>query len=485
MAWLSNWRMWVVAALLIWSILLIHPFSKEGLEITGVSDPASELLKEGDIIFEINRQQFNTMAELSAFKENFDLNDTVDIEVKRETYPYSYISIFHNYIPSDNSLNFYTKPSPFTRLSLSYELVGGTKVYADVEGDVDRTVSVLEKRFPQSKIKDYSIEKLGSGIAVSTSEGDIIASLLEVKGHFEAKIGNDTYFTSKDVDNICLSGVECGIFIYQVWNGTNPDDPTEGEVVWRYGFEVRLNKQASERFADLTKGLSIKDCAMGRCTLDKDIEYYLDGELIGSEPIASEMKGGTYDSPAISGIVKTEAEAKNRKTALQAIMHGEVDAEVTKTENIPPTFTGEAWGGLLLLIVIMSLIGPAIIFIQTKKAVNFGVSLLTVFSDWIIVLGVLAGLRIVVTSATFIAFMMIPLITAAYQNTSVVMIKKTGMIRKKISELNSKFTKFGLVLIALLFLLNFFIPQITVPLLIYSVIVVVLTKGLFYKYCSF
>jgi hypothetical protein len=481
MAWLSKWRTWVIVALLIWSIILIHPFAKGGLEVSKVDYPASLVLRSGDHLVNVNGETFDSVNEFNDFKEDFDYNDSVEVEVLRETYPYSYNTLNHLYLPVDENLGFFVAKSQKTNLEFSYELVGGNKFYVDVNGNLDNAEKVLDARLPIVGVDDYSIKQIDNQLVLSTSAGQELKDVIETRGRFEAKIGNETFFDANDITSVCLSGVDCDSYLYPIVNQTAESTT----VVWRYGFEVRITEEASNKFAELTEELSIAKCELDRCILDHGIDYYVDDELVGTEEIFSESKGTTYSRPSVTGESLTSDDANRDKRFMQAILQGEADLEVTDVEELDPIFTSEAWSGLLVLFIALMLVGPILILIQTKKAVSFGASLLTVVADEIIVLGLLAGLNITITTATFIAFLAIPLITALYQNISVGMIKKAGIVKKKISELNSKLTKGTIAAVLLLFVINFLLPAVTIPLLAYAVLMLLITKGFFYKYLSF
>ena len=482
MAWLSKWRLWIITALLIWSIFLIHPLNKEGLELSKVDYPAAPILQKGDILESINGQEVTSLTEFKDLKQGIDYNDTVSVYVLRETFPYTYQEIDHLYIPAKNdTVGFKVKEIQPTNMFLSYELTGGNKFYLSVEGDIEETKEVLNERLPLASIDDYTIYEEDNQLVVLSSSGEELTDIVETKGDFVAKVGNETFFSSNDIENICLSGVDCDSYLYQVMN----ESSEASAVVWKYGFEARLTEEAAQRFANISNSLSIAKCELSNCILNETIDFYLDGEKIGSEDIYSVSKGKSKEKVSISGIAPTSSEAQEDKRFLQAVLQGKTDVEVQKIEKLPSIFTTESLIGLFVFSGLIILTGPVVVWIQTRKLFNFGLSLFTNIAEIGIVLGLLAGLNIVISSVTLISLMLVPVASAVYQNLAIRNVKKAGTVRKKLYESNSKINKWTLAAIAILFVVSFISQDFAAPLLSYSILMLTITKGFFFKYLVF
>jgi len=253
------------------------------------------------------------------------------------------------------------------------------------------------------------------------------------------------------------------------------------EVVWKYGFETHITKEASEKFAPLVQDLSILTCEYDRCVLNDSIKYYIDGKEAGSESIYAIDKGKNMTMMFIGSEAKTQPDALHSLYMLQSVLQGRTDAKITSVETAAPLLGDNAVKIFLVAIAAIVILNALLSFIIFRDIKTSAVALLLAVSEIIILIGILAGLKMTITVLTMSALVMISAITLVYQNYSVFWIKKAGMILRKTMELNSKLNKIFWVAVCVLALFTMFKPDFAAPLLLYFLLTVVVTKGLFFN----
>jgi len=204
MAWLSNLRIATVVFLLIISIFLIHPYNKEGLILSNVRYPASLVLKNGDFLVSINGVSVSTLSDFDSVTSEIGSNESVSVEVLRETYPYIYKEILHKYITENKEpfVGFYVREAPFSNIKFSHEFIGGNKFY--IKTDDENAEYIIKRRLEIMNFEDYDLEKTGDGFILTTAYGNEIKDILGRVGKFEAKVGDELFFTAKDIEHICM-----------------------------------------------------------------------------------------------------------------------------------------------------------------------------------------------------------------------------------------------------------------------------------------
>ena len=147
MAYLKHWRLVLVALLFVWCIILIHPFSKEGIIIQQVEEPASVILRVGDIVTKMNDNTITGIDSLNNYVSIIKPNETLKVGVQRETYPYSYKQLNHIYIVREKedgtpNIAFSATASPFSKIKFSNEIVGGNQFVISVSNP-DAAINIL------------------------------------------------------------------------------------------------------------------------------------------------------------------------------------------------------------------------------------------------------------------------------------------------------------------------------------------------------
>lgn len=365
------------------------------------------------------------------------------------------------------------RPS-FSKIKFSYKLIGGNQFV--ITSDQENAVDIIKKRLDANKIYDYSISKDGNQITLITTAGDDIIPIIEAKGDFYAKVGDKLFFDTKDIQSVCTTGTNCVINLYAARNQTQ----TEITVVWKYGFEVELTKEAGNKFINLTEGLNISSCQMEKCLLSAKIDYYIDDKLIGSEDIYSENKGLAYEKPIIGGDVGTQEDATKMLYFAQSMLYGKLDAKV---DSFTPAENNKvASFDIIVYVMIGFAIASAIASaILIKKLKIFITALLLGLSEIVIAIGSIVGLNFMITFSTLASFIAVGIMIFVYQNYIAYRIKKEGIIKSKILTLSKSMDTWLIVSLVILFILVFVYPSFIAALLIHLTTFFLLTKSMLLK----
>jgi len=481
MGYLKYARPAVIILLVLWFLVIIHPFTREGVVIKDVEMPASMILKKGDIINSIDSIKINNLNAYENALSQIKPNDTVTVSAYRETFPYSYTEVVHMFVAGERDnrtfLGIVADKTHFSNLKLSYKLSEGNRFV--ISSNQSNAIEVIENRLKLGKIHDFSVYNEGDKIILLTSAGDEVIPLIETKGNFYAKIGNETFFNNSDIENVCITGVNCNLNLYAHYNES--ESSSEKNVVWKYGFEVDLSSEAGQRFADITKNLSIASCKYDKCLLTESIKYYIDGKLIGYESIYSESKGKPYQKVIVGGDMQTKEDAMKALYFTQAIVKsGVLDARIDEASKYtaPKTLL---LNGAFYFLVFAAVATSIVAGILLKKLKIIPVLLALTFSEIVIVIGTLAGLNIIITPATLVSLIVVGLILLANYLFVSYKFKKEGIIKSKILILSKKIGKWTMISIVVAIALVFVIPNFISPIIIYLITNFLLTRPLFFK----
>lgn len=475
---LQNWRIILIVFLVIWCIGFIHPFTKSAIVVTTAETPASLLLRAGDLIYSINGQQITSIDSFNAIAANAAGNESVNLGIERETFPYSYKKITYSYISNvnDNPLSFYVKEDSFSNVKFNAQLQGSNK-FTIKTSDPDSTINILTKRFKIARIPDYTFQKQADNVILYTASGKEITELITTNGVFEARIGNGTFFTDKDITKYCISGVDCMVNTYAILNQTQGTQA----VVWKYGFETHLSDDAAAKFIPLANNLSILKCEYDRCELNDVITFYIDDKRVGFENIYSTDKGKNMSMLFVGGEETTKIDALNKLHMTQAVLQGRTNAEIVSVEPAAPLLGERAVLIFCIIIGAVILANTVILTVLFRDIKTSAVSALLGISDAVIIFGFLAGLQMTITLLTMISIVLMQIFVLAYQNYSILWIKKEGLILRKVMELSSKLTKIFWVAIVVALVITMIKPDFGMPIIVYMILETLINKGLFFR----
>ena len=145
-----------------------------------------------------------------------------------------------------------------------------------------------------SPISDLSGNNYVS-IEIAGATPNDLESLISQQGKFVAMIGNQTVFQGEkqDIASVATSGQQSGI--------QSCSQQSDGSYTCQFSFAVYLSQAAAERFALLTQNLSVISNSNGNY-LSKNIDLYLDNQLIESLNISANLKGYTTTQSLNSGV---------------------------------------------------------------------------------------------------------------------------------------------------------------------------------------
>jgi len=478
----QRWREIFLLVFVLLAILFIHPFNTSGIQISHLEEPATQVLHIGDIITSINGASVSTIEDFKSVASDININDTVTVSVLRETFPYSYKQLTQSYIAGEKNnktwISITVKEIQPTNIKFSYELGGATRYTISVNGDLDNAINTISRRFSTGRINNYYFEKAGNNqIYLYTLSGDEVLPLIEAKGEFVAKVGNNTFFTNDNFVKVCTSGVSCSISLYQYLNQSKE----VSQVLWRFGFDVTIKNETSYNFVNLTKGLSISKCEGDRCLLNDTINYYLDDQYIGSEDIYSDFKGKPFPLPHVGGSKLTKGDAEQALYTTQAILEGRVDASVVNSEKVNASFGPDFLTIFFVSVAVLIIAGSVLLFVLLKDAVITVISILLGLAELVFVIGWLAVLNVLISPITLVGVIVMAAFTIGYKVFIAAKVKKEGASRYIINNYSSKLDKILFILLCVFAVASFVISSFIAPLLTYFLALLLLSKGIFIK----
>jgi len=395
-------RIWILIFVLLGSFFAIAPWHAldSGVVVKTVEKNSSVYeagIRTGMIITSINGQSIKNMEDYSAFMaENLIKSEKIIIETKDE-----------EFIFIADKLDISVAEVPNSNLRTGLDLSGGARALVKAQnssltGDqVADLVSITTERLNAFGLSDIVIKSVSdlSGdnfmlIEIAGSTTTELKELLESQGKFEAKIGNDTVFIGgdRDITYVGSSGQDAGIYSC---------DGSSGKFYCEFRFTISLSEVAAERQASLTANLST-NLSTGGKYLEKPLDLFVDGVLMDSLQIGTDLRGRATTSIQISGSGSGTSQDEAYKDAqasmkkLQTILKtGSLPfkLEIVKLDAISPALGKEFTKNLVILASLVFVIISAILFIRYKKIKVTGAVILTMFSEAFITLGIATLLR--------------------------------------------------------------------------------------------
>ncbi len=395
-----NWKIWILIIAILASILALFPFNfKTGIEIASVPTNSTAYeagLRTGDIITAADGKSVSSIDDYSAVINNkFPSDNETKLTI---TTNHGDVILFTK-VPPQVSVKNIEK----TRIKTGLDLSGGARALVRAEekdlsaSELNDLISVTSQRLNVYGLKDIQIRPVTdlSGknfvlIEIAGSTPQELEALIGQQGKFEAKIGNETVFNGgdKDVTYVARTGSQAGI--YGCSNNA-------GTVVCNFQFAISLSEKAAERQAALTQNLGIS--TNNTLYLDKQIDLYLDGQLLSSLYISRDLRGqkATQISISGSGTGATSDEAyKNaisEMNKLQTILiTGSLPykLKIEKLDTISPLL-GKKFIDTILIAGVAAMLAVSIIIFLRYRNIKLSLAVLfTSFSEIIIILGVSA-----------------------------------------------------------------------------------------------
>jgi len=232
-------------------------------------------------------------------------------------------------------------------IKLGIDLAGGTRVILKPTQNISLQELQLAANVIEMRLNSYGLKSIDIRVAqdmeghgyiiidLPSSEENLI-QIIKKQGKFEAKIGNVTVFTGRDIKAVHTFPPEGGVF-----NCERLSD----KWVCKFAFTVYISQEAAKRFAQATKNLSVV-LKNGEAYLSKPLTLYIDNKKMDQLLISADLKGKVVDRAEVSGpgYGLTERQAANNalkkmKELATILSYGSLPTtfKVVRIEKIPPT----------------------------------------------------------------------------------------------------------------------------------------------------
>jgi len=471
-------REYILISLLVISIIFIHPFNKDGLILRDVFY-SGNLFYEGDYLYDINNIPVKNITHFETLISELEPNQSVSVTILRENIPYFY-RMFTDEVKvlnesGKNNLGFYVYPSSFSNLKFSTYFSGYT-TYKITSEDIQHDLKVLDKRLYLAGVKDYNIKAKDDTIIINSNKIYDLSSILQAKGNFEVKLGNETIFTNKDLTYVCLDSVGCNALVYAAYNRSLTG--LETEVVYNLILDISLTDTASAKFPELTKNLGIAKCEQSTCFLNDSLKFYLDGKYIGYEDISVTAAKMPLKKLTIKNEFKNKNEALHQLKELKYLLQGNVNLKnIEKSDN--PSNYKVLFFSLLLLPLFILIFGSSFIIYKLgqKRTALYGI--LIGVSEIIFAYGILAVLNIYINLYFMILIILFSILTFVYQSYISINSAKESFSKRAIAFTNNKINKIYFILLAIAVLTVLFLPLYSIFVIIQALYILIVSKPAF------
>src|SRR3990167_5154970 len=412
---LRKWRVLLLIVALLISLIAINPqFNAKGVIIksvdvnstatnSGITIPSSNTAPtQYERILAVNGKEVNTIQDYITLTSQAPANQGLRITTNKASYVL---------LKTNESLGITIDSMPRTNIKKGLELQGGTRVLlkpqTQVEDkDLDDMISVLENRLNTYGLSDIKIKKagdlsLGQGnkyilVEIAGATKTEVKELVASQGKFEAKIGEDTVFEGgkKDITFVCRNDGTC--------SGVRNCNPSQNGYSCSFEFTISLSAEAAKKHAEITKDLDVNITESGAEYLSKPLELYLDGTLVDTLQISSDLKGQEATRISISGpgVGITEQDAiqdavKNMNKLQTVLITGSLPTKlnIVKLDTISPLLGKEFTNNIMLVVLLATLAVSLVIFIRYRSLKISTSIILITLSEVYIVLGLAALFR--------------------------------------------------------------------------------------------
>ena len=387
----------LLAALILCYFAINYQFSDKGLIINsiefnssayhaGMRSPPPELdLTKRENILEVNDKKIKDLSEF----HNLIISSDKDVRIKTDKTTYVIIK-------DSDDLGLLVAKAPRSNLRKGLELQGGTRVLLEPASEVSDQeikdiISTMEERLNVYGLTDLTIKSASDlagnnfiTVELAGVSKDEVKDLIAKQGKFEAKIGNETVFTGKEVTFVCRSGGGT------CTNLVEPLCPQSGSgYVCRFEFEIHLSEEAASKHKKITDNLKVIPSESGQRILEKTIDFYLDGKQVDSLQIDASLKGIKASRITISGpgngrtIKEALQEAINNKNQLQTfLITGSLPTklEIVKLDSLSPSL-GEEFIDNALFIGLLSLFGVGIVIYLRYRSLKVSLPIMFILSS--------------------------------------------------------------------------------------------------------
>jgi len=403
-----TFKIWLLVFFLAMSLLSIFAGSgltKSGVIVTSIDSENNSLfdlgLRQGDIITSIDGQKIDSLEDFSSIISNKFMGEEVKTTINTEDNEYI---IFTEEFP-----DIVVGEIPKTNLKLGLDLAGGSRAIVKAENrtltqqEVNDLVDITSNRLNAFGLTDLKVSPVSDlagnnfmKIEIAGVAPKDLKKLVSEQGEFIAKIGNETVFIGgKDegIASVGRSGQEAYV--------EKPRQNSDGTYYSTFRFSLYLKEAAAKRHAEVTDKLEVNVTPQGNY-LSKNLDLYLDGNLVNSLAISEGLKGEVTTQISISGsgsgatpeeaVENAKAEMKQLQTVL---MTGSLPfkLEIVKLDTISPSLGEEFTNTILFAGLVAILVVALIIFIRYRSWKSSLALIVVSVSEVIIVLGIASLIR--------------------------------------------------------------------------------------------
>lgn len=392
-----GWRMWVMIAALILSVLAIHPNFESGVLIKSVerdSPSYVEGLRSGEIIKSINGEKISNKEDYNRIIGELPKDQEVSLNIQTKKNQYIFLT--------NTTPEILVQNVPRTKIKTGLDIQGGARALVSPEQNItdaqlEDLIAIASNRFNVFGISDVQIRAVrdlsGSKfmlVEVAGATPSDLEELISQQGKFEAKIANQTVFEGgeKDISDVCRNDATCA--------AVTQCAPAADGFYCNFQFTIYLREEAARKHADITREIPLDSSGQ---YLTEDLFLFVDDEEVDSLKISSDLRGRETTQISIqgSGAGATQQEAiKNAREnmhRLQTILvTGSLpfQLEIVKLDTISPLLGDQFVRVILLAGIAAIFVVGIIVFIRYRKIKESLAVLFTSFSEIVIILGVAA-----------------------------------------------------------------------------------------------
>ncbi len=294
-----------------------------------------------------------------------------------------------------------------TNIKKGLDFEGGTRVLLRpvkteelvTDREMDDLIKVLSNRLDVYGLGDLKMRPAKSFLSddkfvlieIGGVTKDEVSDLIGKQGKFEAKVGDTVVFEGgkKDVVFVCRNDGSC--------SGITPAQfMDQNTYLTRFQFQIKLSADAAKKQGLTTKNLTVNSSEGGEY-LSKNLDLYLDGELIDSLKIGKDLRGNERATDIlISGPGYGRTQEESGKEALKSmeklqtiLITGSLpfDIKIEKLDSISP-IAGEAFLKNAMFIGLLAFIAVGIVlYLRYRRIMTSLLILMTIFCEIIIILG--------------------------------------------------------------------------------------------------
>lgn len=443
----TNWRVILIAVLVVLSLWLIFfdgasfgP-TNEGAAIRGiVRDSAADVAGfigadanvrplSREVITAVDGQIVSSAADFYALVSDVQINDsvvirtnqrTLEVVVQPEIITLNETEIIFEDVFNETTntteqvsrevprtefggpaeLGFIVYDAPTTNIRQGLDLQGGTRILLSPEDEITpddfETIRTnLEQRLNVFGLSDLSVTVVQNiqfqpefiMIEIAGSTVRDVEELVLSQGRFEGKVGNVTVFTGDDRDITLKRG--------PAESGIQSCSRAEEGVFCSFFFNVRLSTEAARRQAAATQDLEIISSGTDSY-LSEDLDLYLDGTLVDSLRISSNLRGRELYDVMITGsgegLTQREAQedaVQNMRVLRSVIETGSLPStlEIIKADSISPLLGRNFLiNALIVALGIIIAVGVILLFVYRKPVIIIPM-MLSLVVEVILILG--------------------------------------------------------------------------------------------------